>query len=217
MRRIDLPYLDFKALIESRGLLPRCIELSDRYYVAAQDGVFEIHSDLMKDDPFVSDFIENVLPKCNQSNAIDVTTRMELDFLTLKLACASGQADENGDLSINIDVPGSPEAISRYIAGGYAVTNNYLFGDKIRKVNVLDRDGFFSGVPGYVLRTYHDEEVDEQNSGWFFWKTHGTEGEVEVEPIGWYGQLRGTMRIQCVFKVQPLATVNVMLWWGKKE
>lgn len=147
-----------------------------------------------------------------------VTTRTEVDSLTLKLARISGQADENGDLVLRLDVPGSLGEIGRYIAGGYGITNNYLFGDAVTGVEVLDDvDGTYSGNPNAVLRTYHDDDVPAENRGWYFWKSHGTEGEIEVEPIGYYGELCGRMVLRITFKVQAAARVNCLLWWGSKE
>lgn len=214
---IQINWTQFKHFIDTKQIRARCVAINDGYQIHGADQGLIYTCTVMSGEDDYTDFVDNYKDGLESQEAGGVTTRMEVDFLTLKLACATGQADANGDLIINVDVPGSPAAIQRYVAGGYAVTNNYAFGDRLTAVNVIDKDGVFSGNPGIVLRTYHDSEVPESSRGWYFWKAHGTEGEVEVEPIGWYGQLYGTMRMQCVFKVQPLAQVNIMIWWGKKE
>lgn len=218
MRRIDLAYSDFKSQVQNRSLSPRCIEVSDRYYITATDGVFELHSDMMKDDADVSDFETNLLPICNRSISTDVVTRYEVDFLTLKLAKMTGQADANGDLVLSLEVPGTLGTVSRYIAGGYASTSNYAFGDAVTGVEVCDdANGTYSGYANATLRTYHDDEVAAANAGWYFWKSHGTEGEVEMEPVGYYGELYAGMVLKVTFKVQANAYINALIWWGKKE
>ena len=146
-----------------------------------------------------------------------VVSRFERSDIVLKLARAAGQADANGDLSLSIVVPGDAGAITRYAAGGYAYTDSYTWEDALKKVEMIDVDNIFGYGANAVLKEYHDSEVAADNQGWFFEKHHGNEGQVEIEPMGWYGELRGGLSLKLTFKVAANAKVKCLIWWGKIE
>ena len=148
---------------------------------------------------------------------IPVMSRFERDDIVLKLACIAGQADANGDLALQIKVPGTPGTDYRYAAGGYATIDAYTWGDKLKAVEIVDVDDIMGFGAGTVLKTYHDAEAPEANQGWYFWQAHGTQGEVEIEPMGWYGQIPAGLYLRCTFKVAPLKNIQCAIWWGKVE
>ena len=153
-----------------------------------------------------------------EGNILSATVgRFERSDIVLKLAKHSGQADSNGDLALDIVIPGEAGAITRYAAGGYAYVDNYAWDDAITKVEVIDVDDIFGYGANTVLKEYHDSEVDESNRGWYFEKSYGSEGNVDIEPMGWYGELRGGLTLRITFKVSANAKIKIIIWWGKKE
>lgn len=213
---IRLDWAQFKQLIDKHAIRARYIENSLQYELFGADQSLIFTCDVVKgtaDEIEFNDYKQAI----DDERVGRVTTATEADYFTLKMARLSGTADGSGDLTLEIEIPGLPTEPSRYIAGGYATTDNYAYGDALIEVNVIDGDGNFTGTPGVVLKTYHDESVPTENQGWFFWRSHGTEGEVEIEPIGFYGELYGTMVLQCIFKIQPNAKINAILWWGVKD
>lgn len=153
-----------------------------------------------------------------QGNPISETrNRFEREDIVLKLAKTNGQADANGDLVIDMAIPGIPGEITRYAAGGYAYTENYSWLDCLVKCEVVDADNIFGYGAGAVLKNYHDQDVAEENQGWYFEKSYGNEGNLDIEPMGWYGAFRGGLVLRLTFKVQANSRVKTIIWWGTVE
>ncbi len=146
-----------------------------------------------------------------------VVGRFERTDIVLKLAKAFGQADANGDLVINIVIPGTPGEITRYASGGYAFVDNYTWDSALTKIEVVDVDDIFGYGANAVVKEYHDSEMATDHQGWYFEKSYGSEGNVDIEPMGWYGEMRGGLTLRMTFKIAANANVKVLLYWGKKE
>lgn len=148
---------------------------------------------------------------------LPVVGRFERSDIVLKLAKISGQANNSGDLVLSMVVPGTVGEVTRYVAGGYAYTDNYSWDDALTKVEVVDVENIFGYGANAVLKEYHDSEVDSANQGWFFEKGYGQEGCIDIEPMGWYGEMRGGLTLKLTFKVSANAKIKCIIWWGKKE
>lgn len=148
---------------------------------------------------------------------LPVMGRFERTDIVLKLARASGQADANGDLIINVVIPGTPGEITRFASGGYAFVDVYEWESVMTKVEVVDVDNIFGYGAGVVLKEYHDSDVPTANQGWFFERSYGSEGNLDIEPMGWYGEMRGGLTLRMTFKIGANAKVKVLLYWGTKE
>lgn len=216
---IELPWAEFKAQVLDVGSWKWMhFDVSGHYMIFAKQNQFTVFCKLFKDSGAdQTDFETNYAP-----NSVDIIidkteSRFERDDIVLKLSRVAGQADANGDLALSIKVPGTPGSDSRYAAGGYAFTDAYAWTDKVSKVEVIDEDNITGYGAGAVLKEYHDAEAPEANQGWPFWKMHGAEGECEIEPMGWYGNLPSGLYLKITMKLAANANAKVALWWGKVE
>lgn len=217
---IELAWAEFKDQVLDTGQWNwTYFEINSEYHIyAKQNGFIVLCKINHANDPTAkTDFDDNYKANVSAQLIDRVQSRFEVDEIVLKLARIKGQADANGDLSLEIVIPGSVENTERYIAGGYAYTDNYNFNDYVSKVEVLDYQNHLGYGANTVLKTYHDHEVATDNQGWFFEKHFGNEGVIEIEPMGWYGQLKGDLKLKITFKVQANANVKILLCWGKIE
>lgn len=118
----------------------------------------------------------------------------------------------------------------RVIAMGVALAMNPdatepVSDDTIRVMGVLPAP-FGQAFPLYpIIKSYtDDEQATEDLKGWFFWPVAlgGTKeafGEVEIDPIGFYGELPGLMyvRIDVIRPNVPTGVARCCIFWGKSE
>lgn len=217
---VELSWENFKDQVLDSGQWNwTYFEVNGEYHIYAKQNAFNVlckinHSNSPTDK---IDFDDNYKANVSSQFVDRVQSRFEMDEIVLKLARINGQADSNGDLVLDLIVPNEFGTVARYVQGGYAYTDNYDFLDKLNKIEVLDYQNYLGYGANTVLKTYHDAEVDEANQGWFFEKHFGTEGIVEIEPMGWYGQFMGDLKLRLTFKVQANARVKCLIWWGKAE
>lgn len=95
---------------------------------------------------------------------------------------------------------------------------------------IIQQIGVIPGVgeafPSYpIIRSYTDEEADEENKGWFFWPlAQGNNlppvGEIEVNPIGGYGFIPSGFYIKLIYQ-RPngirTGSFRANIDWGRKE
>lgn len=145
--------------------------------------------------------IQNIpTPVLVQNNPI-VTTQYELNDKDLKLAKAMGTLDATTHQAVMyLKVPGTPGTTDgRYIAGGYAISEDYnkddyvdVYAEDVDRIiawgvalsinpnataPVSDATVIAAGViPGYgafpqypIIKSYTDDEADAANRGWYFW------------------------------------------------
>lgn len=220
---IELPWSEFKTQLDTGKYQWIHFDRSNTLIIFAKQNAFTILCKINKDDlAELADFTENYFSMSGLGlMKSKVITEFELDDKVLKLASGIGTFDGNGDCTIEIPIPGAfdPLEPSRYIAGGYANTDLYGWGDRCTEVNILDKDNILGMGAGAVLETYHDNEVAEENRGWRFYASEGGEGEIEIEPIGGFGKIPGGLYLQIKFKRangNPATKVQANLWWGKK-
>ena len=151
----------------------------------------------------------------------EVITQYELNDKDLKIASCECSFDINGLATMSLKVPGTPGTTEgRYVAGGYAFSDIWTKGDRLYKVQIVDVDNILGYGPNTVVKTYHDEEVDDANAGWRMWQTEQLGGEVEIDPIGGYGFIPAGLYLQVIFKKATNGTASWIacdVWWGKKE
>ncbi len=214
---IKVNWAEFKTLIDKNHIRSRYLEIGNSYHVYGSDQGLVFECTLVDGEANYTEFENSYKAAIDQQLVGSVTTATEVDYLVLKMAKVKGQADSNGDLVLSVMVPGSIANVERFAAGGYAITDNYSWEDAITKVEVVDVNGVTGYPAGTVLKEYHDGDMPTENQGWYFWKSHGSEGECEIEPIGWYGQLNGELQLKITFKVAANAKVKADIWWGKAE
>lgn len=215
---IELPWAEFKAqVLDTHHWNVVYFDINNHYFIYAKQNSFTVICKMHKDSGSdQADFEDNYKDLISNKITDNNRSRFEDEDIVLKLVKLAGQADGNGDLSLEVEIPGEAGEIGRYAAGFWAFTDNYAWGDAITKIEIIDTNGML-GEAGAVVKDYHDSDLSSENQGWFFWKVFGTEGECEVEPIGYYGQIFAGLTVRMTFKVQANAKVKVNGWWGKKE
>lgn len=92
----------------------------------------------------------------------------------------------------------------------------------IRGMGEIPGVGAFPQYP--VLRSYTDDEQEVDLQGWYFWPlalggTKEAYGEVEIDPLGFYGEVPAGLWI-LLEVVRPNVTdgnVRACIYWGKAE
>jgi hypothetical protein len=157
---------------------------------------------------------------------IPVVTAEEVNDKTLKLATSISTFDATTHLAVcQILVPGTYAGFGyndpgRFVAGGYAFTDAGKFGDRCTKIEVADMDNILGSGAGAVIKTYHDQDVDPSNAGWYLYPAPQSAYEIEIDPIGGYGKLPAGLYLRVTFQKvsdSPATQVACNIWWGKIE
>jgi hypothetical protein len=171
---MQLNWAEFKTVVNARALSIQWVVAGANYWLKGIDGYFEVETLIPVDRSLSSDtidFEDNYKIFGNKSPAAQVTTQLELNDKVLKLASSVSNFIAN-EAILEIRVPGIFTGVDhsncdgRYIAGGYGWTNFYEFGDRITKVEVIDKDNLFGYGVNFIVKCYHDENADEPNMGW---------------------------------------------------
>jgi hypothetical protein len=106
----------------------------------------------------------------------------------------------------------------RYISGGYAFTDSFTFGDKCTAIAVVDVDNVLGMGAETVVQTYHDDQLPASAQGWYMWPAPQVGGEVEVDPIGFYGFVPSGLYLELYFQLAPSGTATKVytdFYWGR--
>jgi hypothetical protein len=219
---IELPWAEFREQVLETGKWKWLhFDINDHYMIYAKQNDFTVLCKIYKDSGAAQTEFEETFMGAMQELKNRVVTEFELDDKILKLASAEGEFDGSGDCVLEIKVPGDfdPENPGRYIAGGYASIDQYGWGDRCTAVDIVDKDDIVGYGAGMVLETYHDDDVVEDHKGWRFYAAEGGTSEIEIEPIGGFGKILGSLYIRVTFKKKtgnPGTKVHVNLWWAEK-
>lgn len=156
-------------------------------------------------------YLKDNLPK-------EVQTQFEKNDKILKLICTKGQTDATGLVTISIKVPGIyANGDGRYVEKGIAFFGTKREGDKVVKVQVVDKDNVLGYGANFVVKTWHDEEAPSSDQGWYI---NSQVGYSEVDSFGGYGFIPA----QLYLEVQAQSAAQVAgenfylnLKWGKVE
>jgi hypothetical protein len=152
----------------------------------------------------------------------EVKTQFEREDLVLKLSCKEGTVDTiTKECTLTVQVPGTFGVDSgRFVDDGYCFTNVYTWGDRVSAVEIVDVDNLLGYGAGFIAERYHDNDLPEANQGWMLWCEEGTQGGIDINKIGGYGQIPSGLYLRVKFKGVPatLATkVAINISWGKKS
>lgn len=228
---ISVGWADFRGTAVSRGLSIQCLETASNYYLLLVDGLFSVRCDLDKTDPVPAgsdqeDFETNFKSKSNRPPKQEVTTQLEKNDKTLKLASAVIDYDTGTNLATAmLKVPGTFGGFGygtdgRHVAGGYAFQDTGAFGDRCKTIEIADQDNLIGYGAGAVLKAYHDTDIEPEYAGWRMYPAPQTSWEIEIDPIGGYGFLPAGLYLKIVFEklpASPATKVAVNIWWGKIE
>jgi hypothetical protein len=220
---IELSWDNFKSqVLDTVGWSWIYFDVDGHYKIFAKQNDFTVVCKIYKDDGSdQSDFESNYKDNVSKLIVNNTKTQFEREDIILKLSRVQADFDVSGEAKISIKVPGTPGTSDvRYVAGGYAFTDVFSFGDAMNKIQVVDVDNIIGMGANTVLKTYHDEELDEENQGWYLWPSPQAGGEVEIDPIGYYGEIPAGLYLEIYFKktiVSGASKVFCDIWWGKNE
>jgi hypothetical protein len=217
---MEVTWTELKQFVDSRHLSIQWIQYANRYYLYAFDGAFKLLCTILITNPKNTDqteFETNYQTSGNQSPKSEVVTQFEKDDKILQLACACADVGLDGYATIEIKVPGTYSAgPGRWVHAGRVWFDPEHVGDKVEKVEVVDKDGTIA-PPGYVIRKWHDVAVEEVNRGWYI--PIGNSG-IEVQSLGGYGYIPGGLYLRVKAKkgeAQTTGKLFLNLKWGEEE
>lgn len=210
---MEISWSEIKRIADEKGLDLQWIDIGDNYLIKLIDGSFILDCVLSKDQATeFEDTYKNNNPKKSLSG---VQTRFERDDLILKIARAKADVDENGEALIELKVPGvMAQGGCRWIDGGKAFFDVGHAGDAVIEVAIVDKDNVLGYGANTVLKTYHDDECDLENQGWYIYPTR----PLEIETLGYYGQIPSELYL--VIKAKKAAghesgTFFCNMFWGE--
>ena len=210
----------FKSLVVNSELDVHYAEDGDSYY--AFNAYFQVCAEIPKNNRNADyeDFTQVYLPWATGKPILNSITEFERSDKLVRLSSATGSFDENGMAVLEISVPGAtPSPEGRLIAECYVYEDQFGWGDRMTRVDI-DTWGIYSGVSGYVLETFHDPEVPQDQQGWRFYPSHQNSGEMEIEPIGGFGEVPSQTTIRATFQKMsdsPATKLIADIWWGKRN
>ena len=147
----------------------------------------------------------------------EVTTQFEKNNITLKLASDVVAVNATtGEAVVQVKVPGvMANGDGRYVDAGEAWFTAHDVDDQVLEVSVVDVDNVLGYGAGFVLKTYHDEEVPAANQGWRM-----SSYVTNVDALGGYGFLPAELYFQIKAKKDPTNKTGKLylnLKWGKAD
>lgn len=218
---IELPWLDFKTqVLETEQWSCIYFDVDGHYKLFGKQNSFTVICKLYKDDGADQiDFEMNYKDAITNTFTDNTQTQFERTDIVLKCAKYTA-AFSSGHAEISIKVPGTPgSGDGRYVAGGYAFTDLFSFGDKMKSISIVDVDNLLGYGAHTVIQTYHDSNVDETNNGWYMWPSHSVSGsasgEIEIDPLGYYGFIPSGLYLEIYFESSVATNVYCDVWWGQ--
>jgi hypothetical protein len=207
---------EFKAFVDSRLLSIQFRETDNHYLMRAMDQWFGLECNLEKsvDTSDIAEFEADYKSIGNLSPKQSVRTQFERDDLILKIACAKATVDSNSEALIELKIPGVlADDDCRWIDGGKAFFDSPTAGDKVVEISIVDKDNVLGYGANTILKTYHDEECDAINQGWYIYPTR----PLEIETLGYYGKIPAELYL--VIKAKKAndittGTFYVSIDWG---
>lgn len=218
---IELSWSDFKtSCLDNEGYSWIYFDINNHYNIFAKQNDFTVICKIYKDGGSdQTDFEDNYQSSQSSILKSNVQTQFERQDIVLRTARATAAFSSN-EAEISIKVPGTPgSGDGRYIAGGYAITDAFTFGDKITQINIVDVDNILGMGAHTVIQTYHDADVDTANQGWYLWPAYlvggVASGEIEIDPMGYYGFVPSGLYLEIYFEAAASTNVYCDIWWGQ--
>lgn len=164
-----------------------------------------------------------------------VITASEKDDIDLKLA-SDEQSFVGNICTLSLKIPGTLGQVgARKIGGGYGFTDVFGWGDRVTKVELVDKDYVYAGIlypsepepnvtwaqampDGVVLGSYVDDEQDAHRQGWRLWCDDGGQGGVDIDPLGGLAKLLALCYLVVTIEKTQASTASkaaLNAWWAK--
>lgn len=210
----------FKSHIQGNtDAYPQKTEDADNVYMFSRHGFQCTVNKRLQGDDYAE--IAALAATFNKQQQSRVVTEFEISDKVARLAKITGEFDINGECVLELQVPGSFSLTSpgRLVAEAYCIEDVFGWGDAVTTIELIDKDNLSGLGANTVLETFHDPDVALANRGWYFYPTFGGAGELEVSPIGGFGELIGGTYLRATFKKAVGSTaqkVIACIWWGEK-
>jgi hypothetical protein len=238
-----------KAFVVARRTSMQIIEEPDVKFVCmAFDGQLAVRCDVAHtgnpaaENSDHADLLANWLPTANRTPKQSVVSELEQDNVDLALA-SDDQAFIGNVCRLSLLVPGAVGVIgARKIGGGYGFTDVFGWGDRVKSVDVIDKDFKYAGLAypatpaeagipgteglswadvmpdGVEMGSYVDKDLAVEFQGWRLWCDDGNQGGVDIDPLGGLAKLPGQAYLVITIEktAQSQATRAALnAWWGK--
>jgi hypothetical protein len=211
----NVNWIPFKGFVVAKKLSIQYLEEDNSYTLYAIDGSLGMSCHLQKDNGVDHlDFETNFKSKGNKDIQTLVTTQNEKDDKTIQIISFKSISDNDGYISTSLRVPGTFNGINgRFIDGGTAFFGTHTNGDKIISIDVIDRDNVLGYGVDVVLSSFHDDEAEIENKGWYI----GPSGLIKVPKIGGYGFVLSGLyfRVRAQKGTPSVDTLYINISWAK--
>lgn len=218
MNNLELKWPKFKQFVDQRAVPIQYVEINDNYYLSAFHGPLCVTCLIPKMDPASDDqaeFEADYKATANGNIKEPVQTQFEREDIRLQMSKATADFVD-GEAEISIKLPGTVGVDTVFIGGGYAFTDVHTFGDCVEKVQIVDVDNILGMGAHTVVATYHDDRVATANQGWYLYPAPQAGGEIEVDPMGFYGEAVAGLYLELYFKATNATKVYVDFVFGRQ-
>lgn len=214
---LELPWTAFKSQVLDTGEWQWIyFDYENTYRIFAKLNDFTVLCQIYKDSgDDQADFETNYQPQAQKTFVSHAQTRFEREDIRLQM-CRAEASVVSGEAEVSIKLPGEVGIDPVFIGGGYAFTDAHQFGDKVKKVQLVDVDNILGFGAHTIVASYHDDRVDEANQGWYLWPAPQAGGEVEVDPMGYYGEAVAGLYLELYFEAGLATKVFVDFVFGRK-
>jgi hypothetical protein len=209
-RMLDLPWAEFKSVVDAKAMNIQYVQTSTMYWIKAYNGLFTIACGVEISDPAgvgQADFEANYKATGNGKMVSATEGRFERDDIRLQIARSSADIVA-GAANISFKLPGNAGVDTIFLAGGCGMSDAFKHGDAVTAISVVDHDNLMGQGAGFVLATYHHAGVPEANRGWYMWPSSQVGGEIEIESLGFYGQIFAGLYLDLTFKMAAGSTAT---------
>lgn len=200
---INLSWDDFKQVLSIPGIVIRYIDRTDTYIAWAFDNVVPFQCIINKNGGSEQiDFDDNYKAAANQMLIQGVQTRGERTDIDLKLFSMKADVNTSTGVAVaSIKIPGVfANGDYRFIGGGEAFFDKADLLDRANTVSIVDKDNILGYGADFVVKTYHDDQADEENQGWWIgidnYNVAGNTSYIEIKPMGFYGQVPSELYLE---------------------
>jgi hypothetical protein len=221
--QLTLSWTDLKTFSTNNLTSIHWLSAEGNYYIWSNSGPTEVSLIMPIVSPTPSgsdqeDFENNFKPTTGATTkqpAI-VTTQFELNDKDLKLASGEAAVDGSGNAVLNFKVPGTyANGDGRWLTSGTAWFDSPNAHDTVTEINIIDTDNVLGYGANTVVKTYHDNEMPSDQTGW---RIPNIIGFAKVETLAGYGFVPAEFTIQIKAKKGAGITSGyffVNLEWGK--
>lgn len=211
---IQINWSQFKELLDKGSIRARYVTTDFGYTVYGSDQALVFQCSIATGEADCTEFENSYKAAIDSVKAATVATQFEREDIRLQM-CRAEASFSGGEVEVSMKLPGSVGTEIVFIGGGYAFTDVHTFGDRVEKVQIVDVDNILGYGAHTVVATYHDDRVPAGNAGWYLYPAPQAGGEIEVDPMGFYGEAIAGLYLELYFKATAATKVYVDFIFGR--